>query len=120
MLNPECGVVTWVEEKAEVLNIRISCPEDTQLPEMEVVDGQMSEAHKVQNKMVSDVLCQINTHRSVGPDGIHLRGMRELASVFAKTLSIIYQQSCLTGEVLQHPSIRMVGGMIWGTTGLSA
>lgn len=76
MLNPECGVVTWVEEKAEVLNIRISCPEDTQLPEMEVVDGQMSEAHKVQNKMVSDVLCQINIHRSVGPDGILLRNER--------------------------------------------
>lgn len=112
--------MTRVEEKAELLNIRISCPQDTQLPDMEVIDGQMSEAHKVQDKMVSNLLCQLDTHRSVGPDGIHPRGIRELAKVFAKTLSIVYQQSCLTVEVPQHPSIRMVGRMMWGTTGLSA
>ena len=33
------------------------------------------------------------------PDGIYPRVMRELADEFAKPLSIIYQQSWLTGEV---------------------
>ncbi|KAJ7423570.1 RNA-directed DNA polymerase from mobile element jockey-like protein [Pitangus sulphuratus] len=35
----------------------------------------------------------------MGPDGIHPRVMRELAEEIAKPLSIIYQQSWLTGEV---------------------
>ncbi|RMC08423.1 hypothetical protein DUI87_14667 [Hirundo rustica rustica] len=35
----------------------------------------------------------------MGPDGIHPRVMRELADELAKPLSIIYQESWLTGEV---------------------
>ena len=35
----------------------------------------------------------------MGPDGIHPRELRELAEVLTKPLSIIYQQSWLTGEV---------------------
>ncbi|GAB0178736.1 mitochondrial enolase superfamily member 1 [Grus japonensis] len=34
-----------------------------------------------------------------GPHGIHLRVLKELAEELAKPLSIIYQQSWLTGEV---------------------
>ncbi|KFP05358.1 hypothetical protein N300_10872, partial [Calypte anna] len=34
-----------------------------------------------------------------GPDGIHPRVMRELAEELAKPLSIIYQQSWLTGDI---------------------
>jgi len=35
----------------------------------------------------------------MGPDGIHVRVLRELGEELAKPLSIIYQQSWLTGEV---------------------
>ena len=49
--------------------------------------------------MVSDLLHHLNTHKSMGPDGIHPRVLRELAEVLSKPLSIIYQQSWLTGEV---------------------
>jgi len=37
--------------------------------------------------------------QSIGLDGIHPRVLRELAEELAKPLSIIYQQSYLTGEV---------------------
>jgi len=49
--------------------------------------------------MVSNLLHHLDTHRSLGLDGIHPRVPRELAEVVAKPLSIIYQQSWLTGEV---------------------
>ena len=37
--------------------------------------------------------------KSMGPDGIHPRVLKELAGVLAMPLSIIYQPSWLTGEV---------------------
>ena len=49
--------------------------------------------------MVGDLLQHLDVHKSMGPDGIHPRVLRELAEKLAKTLSIIYQQSWLSGEV---------------------
>ncbi|KFW96753.1 hypothetical protein N336_00064, partial [Phalacrocorax carbo] len=54
----------------------------------------------IQGEMVSDLLYHLNTHKSMGPDGIHPRVLRELAEVLTEPLSIFYQQSWLTGEVL--------------------
>ncbi|KAM9601977.1 melatonin receptor type 1B isoform 1-T1 [Morphnus guianensis] len=49
--------------------------------------------------MVSDLLHHLDTDKSMGPDRIHPRALRELAEVLTKPLSIIYQQSWLTMEV---------------------
>ncbi|KAK4809656.1 hypothetical protein QYF61_002553 [Mycteria americana] len=49
--------------------------------------------------MVGDLLHHLDTHKSMGPDEIHPRVLKKLADVFTKPLSIIYQQSWLTGEV---------------------
>ncbi|KFW66504.1 hypothetical protein AS28_11516, partial [Pygoscelis adeliae] len=53
----------------------------------------------IQGEMVSDLLHRLYTHNSMGPDGIQPRVLKELAEVLTKPLSIIYQQSWLTGEV---------------------
>ena len=45
----------------------------------------------VQVETVRDLLLHLDCHKSMGPDGIHLRVMRELADVIAGLLSIIYQ-----------------------------
>jgi len=45
------------------------------------------------------VLLEVEEDKSIGPDGIYPRVLRELAEELAKPLSIIYQQSWLTGEV---------------------
>ncbi|KAK4808189.1 hypothetical protein QYF61_001221 [Mycteria americana] len=50
--------------------------------------------------MVSDLLYHLDIHKSMGPDEIHPRVLKELAEMLTKPLSIIYQQSWLTGEVL--------------------
>ncbi|GAB0210307.1 mitochondrial enolase superfamily member 1 [Grus japonensis] len=50
--------------------------------------------------MVSNLLHHfLDTHKSMGPDGIHPRVLRELVEVLTKSLFIIFQQSWLTGEV---------------------
>jgi len=46
-----------------------------------------------------DLLCHLDTYKAVGLDGIHPRVLRELVKELAKPLSIIYQQSWLTGKV---------------------
>ncbi|KFP34449.1 hypothetical protein N325_12668, partial [Colius striatus] len=50
-------------------------------------------------EIVSNLLLHIDVHRSMGPDGVHPRLLRELAGVLAKPLSIIDQQSWLIGQL---------------------
>lgn len=49
--------------------------------------------------MVSNLLYHLDTHKSMGPENIHTKVVRELAEVLTKPLSIIYQQLWLTGQV---------------------
>ncbi|GAB0181703.1 mitochondrial enolase superfamily member 1 [Grus japonensis] len=49
--------------------------------------------------MVIYLLHHLDTHKSVGPDGINPKVLRELAEVLTEPLYIIYQQSWLTGEI---------------------
>ncbi|KFV96315.1 hypothetical protein N326_00662, partial [Eurypyga helias] len=62
-------------------------------------EGEQNKPPMIHEEMVRHLLHQLDTHKSMGPDGIHPRAQRELADVLAKPLSIIYQQSWLTGEV---------------------
>jgi len=53
----------------------------------------------IQEEAVNDLLCHLDAQKSMGPDGIHPRVLRELAEELSKPLSIIDQQFWLTGEV---------------------
>jgi len=45
----------------------------------------------MQEEAVTDLLCHLDTHKSMSTDGIPPRVLRELAQKLAKPLSIIYQ-----------------------------
>ncbi|TRZ08260.1 hypothetical protein HGM15179_018847 [Zosterops borbonicus] len=95
------------EENTEVLNTffvpvfnnKTGCPQDNWPSEL--VDGlrEQNSPPVIQEEAVTDLLSYLAAHKSMGPDGIHPRGMRELAEELTKLISIIYHQSWLAMEV---------------------
>jgi len=53
----------------------------------------------VNTETARDQLYQLNIHKSMGPDGVHPRVLKELMDVMAGPLSTIYQRSWESGEV---------------------
>ncbi|KGL78094.1 RNA-directed DNA polymerase from mobile element jockey, partial [Tinamus guttatus] len=54
---------------------------------------------KLKEDWIRDYLGKLDTHKSMGPDGIHPRVLRELAEVIAQLLFIIFERSWKVGEV---------------------
>jgi len=101
------NIATKDQEKAEVLNaffasvlnIQTGYSQGSQPTVLEDREGEGNKPPIVQEEAVNDLLCHLDAYKSMGPDGIHPRLLRELAEELAKPLSIVYQQSWLTGEV---------------------
>ena len=81
----------------------------------------------IQVGTVRELLLHLDCHKSMGPNGLCLRVLRELAGVIAKLLSAIYQHSWLSEEVPEDwrladvtPIYKKGRRRIQGTTGLSA
>ncbi|KAF4796868.1 hypothetical protein TURU_080078 [Turdus rufiventris] len=77
----------------------MACPQDNCPPGLLHGVREQNGPPVIQEEAVRELLSSSDVHKSMGPDGIHPTVMGELADELAKPLSIIYQQSWLTGEV---------------------
>ena len=82
-----------------ILNRQISYPQDASHPDLEVWVAIQNTPSMIEVETVRELLLHLDCHKSMRPDRLHPRVLREQEGVIAELLSAIYQSSWLPGEV---------------------
>ncbi|CAM4575936.1 unnamed protein product [Lepidochelys kempii] len=103
LLNEGGNLVTEDMEKANVLNAFFASVFTNKVSSQTAALGSTAwgggDRPSVEKEVVRDYLEKLDEHKSMGPDGLHPRVLKELADVIAAPLAIISENSWPSGEV---------------------
>ncbi|CAM5115928.1 unnamed protein product [Natator depressus] len=100
------NLVTENVEKANVLNAFFASVFTNKVSSQTTALGSTAwgggDQPSVEKEVVQDYLEKLDVHKSMGPDVLHPRVLKELADVIAEPLAIIFENSWRSGEVPDH------------------
>ncbi|CAM4584956.1 unnamed protein product [Lepidochelys kempii] len=103
LLNEGGNLVTEDVEKANVLNAFFASNFTKKVSSQTAALGNTAwgggDQPSVKNEVVQDYLEKLDEHKSMGPDALHPRVLKELVDVIAEPLAIIFENSWQVGEV---------------------
>ena len=96
-------IVTDTVEKADILNNQVQSvftnETDTDIPDKDHSPHSKMPQINISSAGVSKRLCNLNPHKSCGPDNIHGRILKELNEQVAPILTSIFSKSLKSGEI---------------------
>ncbi|CAM5114491.1 unnamed protein product [Natator depressus] len=103
LLNDGGNLVTEDVEKANVFNAFFASVFTNKVSSQTAALGSTTwgggDQPSVEKEVVRDYLEKLDVHKSMGPDALHPRVLKELADVIAEPLAIIFENSWRSGEV---------------------
>jgi len=86
---------------------------------LEDSEGEHNKPPIIQEEAANDLLCHLHTYKSMRPDGIHARVLRELAQELAKPLSTIYQHlASVPGKIMEQFYLSAFTGLVKDNQGI--